>query len=120
MSEIQGLLSLPSPAEAARARDEALVRVAQDPQDSWNTRALDLIPGYLETPEFTGEQLRIWVCSKIGYPHHHNATGAMVRCAITRGLIVATGRYTKMSTRQSHARATPVYRMGAEKVASRP
>jgi len=96
--------------DSAVARDEALTRVGTNSQP-WKDRALALVatvPG----EEFTGEDIRTHVVSRIGNPHHHNAWGALVMASIRAGLIEDTGRRASMTLKRSHARRTPIYCRG--------
>ena len=60
----------------------------------------------------TGEQIRMALEPVIGPPHHHNAWGAAIATAIRQGTLLPTGQYIAMQGPRSHARRTPVYRLG--------
>jgi hypothetical protein len=94
---------------AKTLRDEALERV-EEKAKTWLQLALDELPNY-PSKEATGEQIRIWVCSRVGAPHHHNAAGALILRALKLRLIEKTGKMGQMKTRSSHARMTPIYRI---------
>src|SRR5262245_19082287 len=94
-----------------RARDEALVAVAER-NLPWLDRALWLLRNMKEShPEATGEMMRLWLL-KIGLsePSSPHAWGSLTRVAAMRGIIEDTGRVMNMSTVKSHARRTPVWR----------
>ena len=95
--------------EAEAAKETALARVASS-NAVWFSAALKAIPHYPKD-EATGEEIRLFVQSRVGRPAHHNATGALIRSAKARGLLAETGRYSSMKTTRSHARKTPVYRV---------
>lgn len=63
--------------------------------------------------EVTGEDLRLKLLPLIGRPHHHNAWGALIHRAVKKGFLTPTGRFRPMKQPRSHARMTPVYRMGS-------
>lgn len=96
--------------DAIRARDDALGRVSRN-AGSYTDRALEQIRTI--DGEFSGEDIRLLVESRIGKPHHHNAWGAIIRTAIKQGAIQRTGRMAQMNTRRSHARMTPTYYAGS-------
>lgn len=98
-------------ADAKLARDDALDRVTTN-AGPWIQACIDaLTPEFKRThPTFTGETLRISLLCKIPEPHHHNAWGALTKTLLHRKIIKPTGRWVSMSTKQSHARATRVYR----------
>ena len=105
---------------AIKARDRALKSVADNSED-WMEKALEALK-YLSTRrEWTGEDIRLLISKPgiVGAPHHHNAWGALINTAVRRKLIVATGRYESMKTTKSHARKTPVYRVGAARFISK-
>ena len=91
---------------AVRARDAALAQV-EDHAQGWCDRARAVLPSYPEA-QATGEDLRLFVVQRIGPPHHHNATGAMIRGAIRSGILREVG-FGHTTTERSHARRTPVY-----------
>ncbi|MFZ0270967.1 MAG: hypothetical protein WAL34_03870 [Acidobacteriaceae bacterium] len=57
-----------------------------------------------------GEDIRRMLLPHVGHPGSPNAWGALIRRAIKKGLIVATGEYRHMKEKRSHARRTMVYR----------
>jgi hypothetical protein len=88
------------------ARDEALARVTRS-SDAFMVNALIAISQL--RGEFRGEQIRATLMAQGIEPHHHNAWGAVVRSALKRGLLEATGRFEAMHDVKSHARKTEVY-----------
>lgn len=102
--------------ESAKRRDEALAQVSCN-SGSWfdvALVALEQLPkqnswANLERG-FTGEFIRQALTPSVGHPHHPNAWGALIRAAIGRDLIAATGEYRPMQAVNSHGRKTPVYR----------
>lgn len=94
---------------AVALRDEALARVAENAGD-WFGRALMVIAALERGWVGIGEDITNAVLWKLGPPHHHNASGSLIRMAIQHHLIVPTGEYRKMRKACSHARASPVYR----------
>ena len=98
-------------AEALKRRDDGMQQVAENARP-YTQQAAELIARINPGTEWTGEDIRIHVESKIGKPHHHNAWGAIINTAVRGKVLVKTGVYRKMKTPKSHARATPVYRRG--------
>jgi hypothetical protein len=97
--------------EALLARDEALETVIENAGHDWKAKALTLIATMQKGTLATGEDLRLAISEKVGDPHHHNAYGALIMNAVRKGFIAPTGRYVRMKTPKSHARATPLYRI---------
>ena len=94
---------------AVANRDDALARVNENARP-WSEIAIETLPWLRrETDEMTGEQIRLWLQSKVGSPHHHNAWGGLIMRAVRSGIIVNTNRYVPMQSKKSHARKTPVY-----------
>ena len=99
---------------AEEERDKALEQIV--------TKAGEYVPQALrqirylfqDRPEWeaTGEDIRLLVEKVIGQPHHPNAWGAIIRMALKEGIISRTGEWRQMRTPKSHARQTPVYRVG--------
>lgn len=91
-------------------RDKALAQVSANAGD-WMTAAFGCLLRLERDLDHTGESIRTQVVAMgCPPPHHHNAWGALIRCGVTRGVLVDTGRYSQMISRRSHARRTPVYR----------
>jgi hypothetical protein len=93
--------------EAQAARDEGMSRVAKNSGD-WMSKALDAVKALPAGFEGTGEDIRLKIEPRCGKPHHHNATGALIRTAINRGMLRYVA-HRQMKTEKSHARSTPVY-----------
>ena len=92
------------------ARDKALAQVSENAGD-WMTVAFAHLLRLEHGLDHTGESIRAQLmASGCPPPHHHNAWGALIRCGVTRGVLVDSGRYSQMISRRSHARRTPVYR----------
>lgn len=96
-------------AEAKAARDKGIAKVTER-SESWQEKAVALLHAYPEDQAIS-EELRVWLSDRIGEPHHHNATGAMIKRAIRHGVIERTGQWRKCRTKKSHARESPVYRI---------
>jgi hypothetical protein len=94
---------------AVVAREEALTKVAGNSPE-WMQKAIGILREY-PNEQATGEDLREFVRSKIGDPHHHNVYGAMIMSAVRKGMLVNTGVYQNMKLKQSHARRNPVYQI---------
>ena len=94
---------------ATSLRDQALHQVTRD---DWMGAALATFKRYqAELPDvFTGEDVRELVVEHAFPPHHPNAWGALTMTLVRRGLIEATGTFTKMKSPTSHARRTFEYR----------
>lgn len=103
--------------ESSRLRDESLAKVSGNAVE-WMPLALLELEQLARNPTgwanlekgFTGEFIRQALTPRIGHPHHSNAWGALVRTAIGREIIVATGEYRAMQAFNSHSRRTPVYK----------
>jgi hypothetical protein len=92
-------------------RDAALARVSANAGNDWMAAAFACLLRLERDLDHTGESIRTQLMAMgCPPPHHHNAWGALIRCGITRGVLVDTGRYSQMESRRSHARRTPVYR----------
>jgi hypothetical protein len=97
---------------SARAARDAGIEQTRTKNAEWMERALQMLPamrheGCVLT---TGEGMRIWLLLKgLEEPSSPNAWGAMVRLAMSRGLIRDTGRVVQMVTEKSHARRTPLW-----------
>lgn len=96
---------------ARAARDAGLLAVT-DANVTWLAKALVLLALMRqEHAEATGEMMRAWLLKRgLEQPSSSHAWGALVRCAMTRGVIADTGRVMSMATVKSHARRTPVWR----------
>ena len=103
-------MSHPDLFTAAEARDAALARVAENAGSEWMNDACAALRRF-DGAQGTGEDFRVWLTELGITPHHHNAWGALVRTARSRGILHPTGEYRKMKTVKSHARETPVYRV---------
>lgn len=97
--------------EGQAARDAALAGVLQEEQALWKDSAYASIRTLLPCV-MTGEEIRLSVTDEIGVPHHYNVWGAIINGALQQGLICAMGETGRMRTRRSHARRTPLYRVG--------
>jgi hypothetical protein len=96
--------------EAIEARDAAMAAVAAK-AGSWMAEAMAAVELLPVDWTGTGEAMRIvLVNSGLTPPHHHNAWGALVNCALKRGLLGYTGEVDHMKTKKSHARRSPVLR----------
>jgi hypothetical protein len=98
-------------AEAMKAKDEALAKVAANSGD-WMALALLELEAMIHAfpATFTGEFIRMKLAPSIGKPHSPNAWGALTGTAIKRKLIEPTGQYTAMLAKKSHGRKTALYR----------
>lgn len=96
---------------ATVARDDALSRVTANVGAGWIAHGLRMIEEFARTrPDFIGEEFRQWAQEHgLPAPHHHNAWGALLRAASTRGVIRITERARQMKTRKSHARRSPIW-----------
>jgi hypothetical protein len=92
---------------AIAERDEALRRVGSG---SWSDFALEELRA-LQGLMGTAEDFRLMISPIVGKPHHHNAWGALIKKAVSAGVLVPTGQHRQMRTKRSHARQTPVYRV---------
>lgn len=97
---------------AETRRDQALQQVTRE---HWMATALATFRRHKnELPDvFTGEDIRELVVGYAMPPHHPNAWGALTMALVRRGLIEATGTFTKMRSITSHARRTFEYRLVA-------
>jgi hypothetical protein len=95
---------------AKAARDEALDRVGAN-SGAWMTRAIAVVE-LLIPRGWTGmgEDVRHIVAFEVGEPHVRNAWGAMIRTAISRGLLIPTGQYQHPKDTASHASKKQVLR----------
>lgn len=93
---------------SAKARDLSLAQVSENAGEDFMVNAfvatLDLPDG-----EYTGEDIRFAITKTGVVPHHPNAWGAVIMNLVRHGILKDTGKYTKMRSRISHARRTPVY-----------
>lgn len=96
---------------AKLARDEALKQVNDNAGD-WMSKAVTAVTLLKSGELMTGEDIRVQIVEIVGEPHHHNAWGAMIKNAISQKLIVPTGKWRPMKLPQSHARVSPIYRIG--------
>jgi hypothetical protein len=97
--------------DAVSSRDEAIKTVLENAGHDWKDKALHIIAAMPKGMLATGEDLRLSIADKIGNPHHHNAYGALIMNAVRKGYLMQTGKYVRMRTPKSHARATPLYRV---------
>jgi hypothetical protein len=84
---------------ARAARDEALKTVESNAGE-WIDRALSALCMF-GGMEVTGEDIRLILVPVVGKPHHHNAWGAMIRTAVTRGILRQTGEWRNMKTHRA-------------------
>mgnify|MGYP003147463348 CR=1 FL=1 len=91
-----------------QAKAEALKVVTREP---WSSRAKDNMESLPSDWTGTGEDIRRFLTEEtdLEKPHHHNAWGGMISGAIRMGIIIGTGRYTKMTSVSSHALKTEIY-----------
>lgn len=90
-------------------RDSAINKISDNNQNFMSHGLIAL--SKLKTGEYTGEDIRI-ILTKIGLrPNHPNAWGALVMSAIKFGILINTGKVTKMKTKTSHARKTSIYKL---------
>ncbi len=110
--DLGGLFSLPT---ALELKDAGIARVTEN-NATWMETALGLLCGMDHDHEATGEDIRLWLSARMDdEPAHHNAYGALICHAVRRGILTPTGAWVKMRTAKSHARRTPVYRVGMGK-----
>lgn len=101
-------LALPLSGDALR--DEGLAVITENSR-AWMDLALALLPQMSrERVDVTGEDIHLWIESRIGPPHHHNAWGPLVRTAAMLGILEFTDCYRKFTSPVRHAHRTPVYR----------
>jgi hypothetical protein len=91
-----------------QAKAEALSQVKREP---WSSRAKSGIEHLPSGWAGTGEDIRRFLLEELHLepPHHHNAWGGVISGAVKMGIIIGTGRYTKMRAIKSHARKTEIY-----------
>ena len=95
------------PETAIEARNKGIAKVSAG-SPTWIQSAhehLHLYPG----DTATGEDLKVFLRDILLEPHHVNCYGAMIRSALTKGLIKGTGVFVKMKLKESHARKNEVY-----------
>jgi hypothetical protein len=97
--------------QAELFRDEAIERVTQN-SGAWMDNAIACVSRLPNGFKYTGEDIRLMLTHEIDEPHHHNAWGALIRHAVRKQLLTPTGKWQKMRTPRSHARQTPIYRVG--------
>lgn len=86
-------------------------RVARN-SGSWYDKAIQVLATLPYGWTGIGEDMRHFVESKIGRPHHRNVTGPLVKAAIKARIMTKTGEFRHMQDAQSHARESRVYRRG--------
>ena len=91
-----------------QAKAEALGQVKREP---WSSRAKSGMKYLPSGWTGTGEDIRRFLLEELHLepPHHHNAWGGVIYGAVKMGIIIGTGRYTKMRAIKSHARKTEIY-----------
>lgn len=101
-------------------KEEGTARVYEHSED-WGPQYVAHIKDYAETHrEFTAEQVRAnWLSRGGGHPHHHNAYGAAIRVALTRGYIKPTGRYTPALSPATHGHPVAIWRSALWKTGTR-
>lgn len=97
----------PMPETAIEARDRGLAKVSTS-SPTWIQSAHEHIPFY-PGDTATGEDLKVFLRDILLEPHHVNCYGAMIRSALTKGLLKGTGVFVKMKLKESHARKNEVY-----------
>lgn len=95
-------------ADRAKIRRDSAVQKVSGNSGTFMEDALFAVAG-LVPGKYTGEDVRRLVLLQGIRPHHHNAWGALVMCAVKRGLLRNTGEMRSMRAVRSHARKTPVY-----------
>lgn len=99
--------------EGKRRRDQALAAVAEK-SGVFMDDALAWLVNLLPNGFYTGEMIRERIEAAGIKPHHHNAWGAVIACAVRNKHIYPTGRYVCTLAPKKHARKTQVYRRGGE------
>lgn len=77
----------------------------------WHTKATACVIAYLKNQEVTGEDIRNLLAQHGLSPVHNNVIGAFVNSLARQGVLVDTGKITRMKTHKSHARRTPLWRV---------
>lgn len=96
-----------SAAAARAARDAGIARAAANAGE-FMSLGLTLIAA-MPPGEYQGEDIRRFLNARGVFPHKHNAYGALIRDALRRGLIAATGRFEATKSLKTHAHKTQVY-----------
>jgi hypothetical protein len=98
-------------ATAIQNRDEGIRKVSGSNRLWMASAVAELVARYATTgTELTGEDMREYVTKEIGTPSHPNAWGALVKALIRGGWIKDTFVTAQMTSPQSHARRTPLWR----------
>jgi len=90
--------------------DEVDIIEADTDQRDWMKRAIELLPVYPGS-EGSAEDLKRWLYKKIGQPHHHGVIGNLIKLAVKRNILQATGANKKALLPESRARRSPIYRL---------
>ena len=73
------------------------LKLVRENNENWMERAIAGAQDYIIYPAtFTGEDIRVYVQTYIGYPKHPNAFGALINTLIKRKIIVPTGEHRQM------------------------
>ena len=91
---------------------DGMERVIGNQTTSWTMNYENLVNEFLTTHHFfTGEDVTVWMLTRIGSPTHGNAWGAMFNAHFTKDpMVVWTGRLVNRQSTQSHASLTREYR----------
>ena len=98
----------------AKAKKEAVLEQVASNAGSWMgacQAALAHLAADHPGDVHTGESLRFLVEKQIGPPHHHNAWGAAIACAVRHHVLEHTRCWVPMKGPKSNARRTPEYRL---------
>lgn len=98
--------------EKARGeRDKGMARVTEK-NATWHARGLDMLKGLSGSGQaMTGEDMRAWLINRgLSQPGHPNAWGALIKAAVSAGLMTDTGATTRAKAKKSHACRVPVWR----------
>lgn len=95
--------------KASEARDSGISRTSVK-NASFIDAGLDAIAQLPPGMEAQGEDIRARLVGMGIVPETHQAWGALIRTAVTRGLLVKTGRFAKTRSLNTHRHPTEVYR----------
>ena len=99
--------------QAIVARDEGIAKVADNSQP-WFARDYVALAQFCKSnrgAEVIGEDIRRALMDQGLKPHHPNAWGALIRCAVKDEYLHRTGAWRSPSAVASHGRPTSVYRV---------
>lgn len=92
-------------------RDAGISLVLNNESAKWKADYLTHAANYLRRHRFViGEEIRFYVQSKVGDPHHPNTWGAMFNELIREEWVRQTNEWQKPVDRRSHARPTRFWR----------